>query len=120
MKEKDREDCRGGGSTLPRLGQSRYILIFLHPCGVWCSSLQDVLDGTPDGRSMTRLGKPRLGALFEKHCAIGTQRIPREKNHPLGQVTISINYESIKILTVKVRHTQVTQEDIIAMDLNLG
>ena len=56
MKEKDREDCRGGGSTLPRLGQSRYILIFLHPCGVWCYSLQDVLDGTPDGRSMTRLG----------------------------------------------------------------
>jgi hypothetical protein len=87
---------------------------------VWCYGLQDVLDGTPDGRSITRLGKPRLGALFEKHYAVGTQSIPREKNHPLGQVSILTQHDGVQIWTVETRHTQVTQEDIIAMGLKLG
>ena len=92
MKEKDRVACRVGDATLPRLGQSRQILISLHPRSVRCYGLQDVLDGTSDGRSITWLGQPRLGAFFEERCAVGTQNIPREKNHPLGQVSVLIKY----------------------------
>jgi hypothetical protein len=120
MKEKNREGFRVGGTTLPRLGQSRSILIFSQPCGVRCYGVQDLLDGASDDRSSTRLGQPRLGARFEEPCAVGTQGIPREKNHPSGQVNILTQHEGVQVWTAEVWQTQVTQEDIIAMGLKLG
>jgi hypothetical protein len=54
-------------------------LLFLHSCSVRCYGLQDVLDGTSDGRSITWLGQPRLDAFFEERYAVGTQSIPLRK-----------------------------------------
>ena len=66
------------------------------------------------------LGSHGWAHFFRERCSVGTQSICREKNHPLGQVSILMQHEGIQIWTGEARHTQVTREDIITMGLKLG